>query len=456
VSDGSGPRAPDLSLVVPCYEEAEHLRGSVAAVLATLDATRIDYELVFVDDASHDETRAILSEICAAFPRCRALFHATNRGRGAAFKSGFAASRGRVTGFLDIDLEVAAHYIPPLFARVDRDGFDVATGYRHYLLRQTRAFHRHVASRGYRVLCRALLGAGIRDSETGCKFFRRETAASVVLASRADGWFWDTEVMMRAVLSGLRIVEVPVLFLRRIDKTSTVRMGRDILAYWRELRRFRAEAGLALGGRSPVYWSTAAYEGVMRLLYGRAFAGLYADIAARIPDGASVLDVCAGPATLWQHALRGRKIRYLALDANARFVLAARRRGADARCFDLRREALPEADYVVLASSLYQFRPAEASLLERLRRAARRAVIVSEPVANLASRGPRVWRALVARLTDPGDGAPASRFDAETFRDLAERQGAVELVQEAGARNALAVFEGCALQDAEELALPAG
>ena len=52
---------------------------------------------------------------------------------------GWAATSGRVTGFLDIDLEVGAHYIPPLVALIDRHGIDVATGYRHYLLRQTLA-----------------------------------------------------------------------------------------------------------------------------------------------------------------------------------------------------------------------------------------------------------------------------------------------------------------------------
>ena len=58
----------------------------------------------------------MLHDICAETPHCRYIFHERNRGRGGAFKTGFAASSGRITGFLDIDLEVGAHYIPPVWS----------------------------------------------------------------------------------------------------------------------------------------------------------------------------------------------------------------------------------------------------------------------------------------------------------------------------------------------------
>ena len=433
--------APDLSLIVPCYQEEGHLRESVAAVLETLEGTRLDYELVFVDDASSDTTRDVIQAICTEQPRCRALFHPENRGRGAAFKTGFAASRGRVTGFLDIDLEVAPHYIPPLFRLVDGKGFDVATGYRHYLLRQTKALQRHLASQVYRFVCRVLISFGIRDSETGCKFFRRETASAVVLGSESDGWFWDTEVMARAALADLRIVELPVLFLRRSDKHSTVRLWRDARAYLVELHRFRSKVGLGLVSKSPIYWTGIGYEWLMRALYGRGYHALYQNVADHIPAGSRVVDVCAGPGTLWHECLREKGVEYLALDFNGHFVMSARRRGARARYFDLRRDPVPEADHIVLGSSLYHFRPHEDELLERLRRAARRSVIVTEPVENLSARGPRWFRRLAARLTDPGGGEYAARFDRASFEAFARRNGAVVFEHTPGARNALAVFE---------------
>ena len=85
---------PDLSLIVPCYNEARHLRENVGAVVEVLELTSLSWEIVFVDDGSEDETRAIIRELCAADARCRSIFHDGNRGRGAAFKTGFAAFGG--------------------------------------------------------------------------------------------------------------------------------------------------------------------------------------------------------------------------------------------------------------------------------------------------------------------------------------------------------------------------
>src|SRR5262245_20716836 len=104
----------DLSLVVPCYDEAGHLRQSVAEVVEVLEQTPWTWEIVFVDDASRDDTQAVIRELCAGDRRLRALFHEHNRGRGAAFKTGFRAATGRITGFIDIDLEVHARYVPSL------------------------------------------------------------------------------------------------------------------------------------------------------------------------------------------------------------------------------------------------------------------------------------------------------------------------------------------------------
>ena len=81
----------DLSLVIPCYNEAPHLRESVAALREVLDASRWDYEIVLVDDGSSDGTRPLIEELCAVTPRCRYIFHERNLGRGGAFKTGFRA-----------------------------------------------------------------------------------------------------------------------------------------------------------------------------------------------------------------------------------------------------------------------------------------------------------------------------------------------------------------------------
>jgi glycosyltransferase involved in cell wall biosynthesis len=432
--------ALDLSLIVPCYNEADHLRESVAAILEVLEATRYEYEIVFVDDGSQDGTRTLLPDLCARTPRCRYIFHDQNRGRGGAFKTGFAASTGRVAGFLDIDLEVHALYIPALVNLIDRHGYDVATGYRYYLLGQTRGFVRHVLSQGYRLLTKVLLDFGVRDSETGCKFFRRQTTAAVIAASECDGWFWDTEVMARAALASLRICEMPVLFLRRMDKRSTVRLLPDSWRYLVELHRFRQKVGLSLLNKSPVYWTCTGYDLMMRLLYRRQYEETYAEVAGRIPAGASVVDVCCGTARLGRDFLHERPGRYLGLDFNAHFVMGARKRGLQARFFNLLTEEVPAADYVTMCSSFYHVRAAEGAILGKLLAAAREAVIISEPVQNVSASPLPGLGTLARKLTNPGVGEYGARYDLATFRRFAETHGATEFTHRPGQRNAIAVF----------------
>jgi len=429
----------DLSLVIPCYNEAPHLLHSVDALLEVLEGTRLDYELVFVDDVSKDETRAVLAELCATRPRCRAILHETNKGRGGAFKTGYRATTGVVTGFLDIDLEVAAHYVPPLVERVRSHGVDVATGHRHYLMSQTHAVHRIVLSRAYRLLLRLSLGCGVRDTETGCKFFKRSTASEVVLGSDSDGWFWDTEVMVRAALADLRIEERPVLFLRRWDKKSTVRLWHDIRAYLVELHRFRRKIGMSYLEKSPIYWTGWGYDLVMRLLYGGELARTYADVAAQVPEGAGVVDLCCGTARLWQEHLAQRDTSYLGLDFNGHLVLAARARGAKVRHFDVRTAELPRGDCLTMLSSLYHFRSDAPALLARMRAAARRAVIISEPVANHSSGRSPLAR-LAGTLSNPGTGEYRERFSLAEFEALARAAGASQFLHQPGQRNALAIF----------------
>jgi len=429
---------PDVSLAIPCYNEAGHLEASAAALVEVMEASRLTYEILFVDDGSTDDTRALLPKVCAAHPKCRYLFHEKNRGRGGAFKTGFAATSGRITGFIDIDLEVHAKYVPSLVALIDKRGFDIATGYRHYLLSQTGGIHRHVLSIGYRILCKALLGLGVKDSETGCKFFKRETATQVVMGSESDGWFWDTEVMSRAALAGLSVVEEPVLFLRNLDKQSTVRLVHDIRAYLVELYKFRRKVGLSLD-RSPIYWSAGLYDLTMRLLYGKEYARTYADVARLIPDGSSVVDVCAGTCRLAEH-LKGRDCSYLALDYNGHFVMGARSRGINARLFDVTRDPIPAADYVVMSSSFYHFHRNAPEVLARLRAAARKAVLISEPVRNLSSHSLKPLAGIANLLTHPGQGDFQFRYDLTSWRAFADGSGAARFVHEEGARNATAIF----------------
>jgi glycosyltransferase involved in cell wall biosynthesis len=233
--------SPKISVVLACYNEEVTLAANFSEIRDTLDALGEPYEVIFVDDVSQDRTRELIRSIVKGHSdvEFQVLLHEINQGRGATVTDGFRAARGEITGYLDVDLEVHSRYIPSLVRAIEK-GADVATVRRIYAF-QVRSLDRYLMSRGYSFLVRRMLGISVRDTETGYKFFRRETLLPVLAEIRDPGWFWDTEFMVRASRRGLRIEEIPGAYIRRFDKTSTVRGVRDSLRYFAKLVAFRRE-----------------------------------------------------------------------------------------------------------------------------------------------------------------------------------------------------------------------
>jgi SAM-dependent methyltransferase len=172
---------------------------------------------------------------------------------------------------------------------------------------------------------------------------------------------------------------------------------------------------------SLIYRSAAGYELLMRALYGRHYAARLRAVADQVPDGASVLECCCGPGTLYLRHLRGRVSGYVGIDVNEGFVARLRRRGVDARRLDLATAPLPSADVVILQASLYHFLPDAGRMIDRMLAAARERVIISEPVRNLASSSLPLVGRLGRRAADPGVGGHAQRFNEESLEALMAR-----------------------------------
>jgi hypothetical protein len=120
--------------------------------------------------------------------------------------------------------------------------------------------------------------------------------------------------------------------------------------------------------------------------------------------------------------------------------MGLRHQGVEAVSFDVRSEAIPPAEYVVMCSSFLHFRGMATAVLQKMLAAASEAVIISEPVHNLSARAPGFLGSAIAKLTDPGVGEYRERFDLDAFRDFAEMHGASEFAYDPGQRNAIAVF----------------
>ena len=231
-------KKPDLSLILPCYNEELLLSDSVQKITATLGRTNLSYEIIFVDDQSADGTAEIIREICRKNRRCRYLIHERNLGRGKTVADGLKMARGEAAGYIDIDLQVSPVYIAEMVSLIKTGQADVVVGQRIYRA-TVKSFFREILSRGYRLLAERMVATGGIDTEAGYKFFNRRKILPVLRQTRHPHWFWDTEIIVFAGRAGLRIRELPVLFIRRSDKKSSVKLISDVTDYLGSLWRLR-------------------------------------------------------------------------------------------------------------------------------------------------------------------------------------------------------------------------
>jgi SAM-dependent methyltransferase len=132
-----------------------------------------------------------------------------------------------------------------------------------------------------------------------------------------------------------------------------------------------------------------------------------------IPAGASVLDVCCGPAVLYTRYLKNKGVSYTGFDINEKFIALGRAKGLAMIQGDVAAVAeFPKSDFVVMQGSLYHFLPDDVpSVVEKMLRASKQKLIIAEPVRNV-SVSKLGWLARLAqRLTDAGSGPSTRRFD---------------------------------------------
>jgi glycosyltransferase involved in cell wall biosynthesis len=235
----------EISIVVPCYQEEKHLRESVEAIYTLLNSTRYKFEMIFVEDCSKDKTKDVILAIVEDFPNTQYLFHEINVGRGGSFLDGVKMAKGKYIGFLDIDLEVSHIYLLSVIQSLE-SGNDIAIVRRHYAIAPSFIFIvRHLLSVGYKILIMKYLGIPKMDTETGFKFFRKDCIVEISKDIQNRKWFFDTEVMVLAYLNNYKIQEVHGLFMRKTEKTSTVKLFSDTIDYFREIYKFKRRLQVA-------------------------------------------------------------------------------------------------------------------------------------------------------------------------------------------------------------------
>ena len=225
-----------MQLIIPARNEERRLPSTLRALreYAMSPSENLEpIEVIVVDNASSDRTTAVaLAESSAAMPVH--VVHCATPGKGAAVRAGVAASQADVVGYLDADGATSLEAIASAMHLLAH-GADVAVGSRALPDSSTTARHTRVRALGawvYRSLAGRLVPA-IGDTQCGFKVMDGDLAREVFAATQADGFSFDVEVLGRARLAGVRIVEFPVVWTD--IPGSTFVPTRDGLAAFREL-----------------------------------------------------------------------------------------------------------------------------------------------------------------------------------------------------------------------------
>lgn len=200
----TGRAKPSLTIFFPCYNDAGTIGSLVAAADVVASDFTNDYEIIVVDDGSHDNSRILLHELQDRYPRLRLVCHERNRGYGAALQSGIAHATKELVFYTDGDGQYDVLELRKLLP-IMQDGVDVVTGYK---IVRSDPLHRIVIGIIYLRLMRLLFNFHVRDVDCDFRLMRRRVFDHITLEHTSG--VVCLELVKKLELAGYRFVEFPV------------------------------------------------------------------------------------------------------------------------------------------------------------------------------------------------------------------------------------------------------
>jgi dolichyl-phosphate beta-glucosyltransferase len=235
---------PSLSIVVPAFNEAARLGGSLRTLLDYLGQNAAGSELIVVDDGSTDDTAAVAEHSLADAPglSARLIRLEQNRGKGYAVRKGLLVARANMVLFSDADLSTPITETSKLIEPIEAGECDLTFGSRaldRRLIGVHQSWRREQGGRVFNLIVRLATGLPFWDTQCGFKAFRMSVCRPLIEAARIDRFGFDVELIYLAHLAQLRLREVPV----RWDHNpgSKVEVLRDSFRMMDEVRRIRRE-----------------------------------------------------------------------------------------------------------------------------------------------------------------------------------------------------------------------
>ncbi len=228
---------PDLSLVVPAYNEKRRIGTCLGELHVFAQNSGLELEVVVVDDGSNDDTVAIARSVAQSSIISLKLIPTNHRGKGAAVRTGMAHTTGRVVGYCDVDMSAGSDAIVALYDVIIA-GADMAMASRglpESLIEVRQPLPRQWGGKMFNLLLRRLTDIPFRDTQCGLKLFREDAARVIFIYQRLDGFAFDSELAVIATKLGYQVEEVPIRWMH--CSASKVSMLRDPYRMSRDLVR---------------------------------------------------------------------------------------------------------------------------------------------------------------------------------------------------------------------------
>jgi glycosyltransferase involved in cell wall biosynthesis len=235
-----------ISVVMPAFNESQHIVANLREVVRTLTECGWDFEVILVDDGSSDNTYLFAARVLTDHPECvRIVRYDRNRGKGNALISGTKYARGEYVVFLDADMDLHPSQLPRFFQIMREGDADAVIGSkRHPESRVNYPLIRQIYSFVYYGMVRLLFGLPLRDTQTGLKLFRTRLLRDVFPRTLAKRFAFDIELLSVAHSHGYKVAEAPVTLhyqrsYNRVDLHQVWLIFLDTLAIFYRLKLLR-------------------------------------------------------------------------------------------------------------------------------------------------------------------------------------------------------------------------
>ncbi len=236
---------PEISIVIPAYNESERISTPLKTILAFVSTNSIDAEIILVDDGSTDDTAAIAEKTFASMPNAMAsvIRYEQNRGKGFAVKTGLMSARADVALFTDADLSTPIDEMSKLIKPIKEGDFDLTFGSRaldRTLIGTHQPWRREQGGRVMNLIIKQMSGLPFYDTQCGFKAFNMSKFRPLLDMMTIDRFGFDVEFLFVANHNGLRLKEIPVRW--NDVKGSKVSVFRDTRRMVSELMQIRRNA----------------------------------------------------------------------------------------------------------------------------------------------------------------------------------------------------------------------